>query len=108
MASCCYITVPAALAESPTSAQSGGFSDLRVGRTNILCYQEPCPWNGVSAADGPIGPHTLLRSNDTPPPMRGAIKDRIHLLKNYRDHCTLINGRFRQGVLEVAKVLGSC
>ena len=104
----CFLAVPPVLADGPGSTQTSGFAELRVGRTSILCYQEPCPWNGVSAADGPIAPQQLLWSGDMPPPMRGTTEDRIHLLEHYREQCTLITGRFRQGILEVAEVHGPC
>ncbi|WP_157959781.1 hypothetical protein [Devosia submarina] len=105
---CCLFTAPAALADGFASAQIGGFTELKVGKTNILCYQEPCPWNGVMPADQPIAPHKTLWSGDMPPPLRGVSEDRAHIRENYREHCTLISGRFRQGVLEVAEILGPC
>lgn len=107
-AGCFLLTAPAVLADGPASAQSDGFAELRVGTTNILCYQEPCPWNGISAADRLNAPHEMLWSGDMPPPMRGAIEDRIQLLENYREHCTLIKGRLQQGILEVSEILGRC
>jgi hypothetical protein len=107
-AACCLFNAPAVLGDGIASGQTGGFTKLRIGKTNILCYQEPCPWNGVLPADEPIAPHETLWSGDMPPPLRGASEDRVHIRENYREHCTLISGRFRQGVLEVAEILGPC
>lgn len=102
----CFLTIPLALAGGASSDH--GFREFQVGRTGIFCYQEPCPWNGITRADKPVRPHTLLWSGDTLPPMRGSAEARAHLLENYREHCTLINGRFQDGVLEVARILGPC
>jgi len=102
------LMLPAALADGLPAVHNGDFTDLRVGRTNILCYQEPCPRNGISRADRPIAPHDLLWSGDSAPPIRGSTEDRIRLLEHYGDGCTLINGSFDRGVLEVARILGPC
>jgi len=100
----CLMTASVAVADG----EAGGFTELQVGRTQILCYQQPCPWNGVWHADRPAAPHALLWSGDVPPPMRGSDEDRLYLRENYGEHCTLIRGGFRDGVLEIAEVLGRC
>ena len=41
-AGCGLLVAPLALLDE-ASQDVRSFTDLRVGRTNILCYQEPCP-----------------------------------------------------------------
>ncbi len=101
---CCLTTTWAAVADG----EAGGFTELQVGRTQILCYQEPCPWNGIWRANRPAAPHALLWSGNVPPPMRGSEEDRLYLRENYGEHCTLIKGGFQDGVLEVTGILGRC
>jgi hypothetical protein len=106
-AGCSLLVAPLALSDE-ASQDVRSFTDLRVGRTNILCYQEPCPWSGISRAGPPVAPHDLLWSGETPPPMRGTSEDRTYLLEHYREHCTLISGQFQHGILHVASILGPC
>ena len=81
---------------------------LEVGRTRILCYTEPCPWNGIAGAVSPVWPVTLLWAGAEPPPMRGSTEDRIFILENYAENCTLVSGRYEGGILEIGEILGSC
>lgn len=99
----CLGTAPAGLAD-----EASDYLELEVGRTRITCYTEPCPWNGIADADGPVFPVTMLWSGSEPPPMRGSIEDRAVILKHYADDCTRILGSYENGVLEIEKILGSC
>jgi len=107
-AGCCLFASSPAMGGGSSSGHPGEFTELRVGQTDILCYQEPCPRNGVARTDRPAGPSDLLWSGDVPPPMSGAAGDRMRLLESYGEGCMLIMGRFEQGVLEVAEILGPC
>lgn len=93
---------------SPAAGENRDFATLRVGLTGIVCYTEPCPWNGIVKAGEPIRPAGVIWSGDTPPPMIASEADERRIRAAYRHGCTLINGRFVGGVLEVAKILGSC
>jgi hypothetical protein len=97
------VAAPSAIAEDQTP-----FVELEVGRTRILCYTEPCPWNGIAGADSPVWPVTLLWAGAEPPPMRGSTEDRIFILENYAENCTLVSGRYEGGILEIGEILGSC
>lgn len=96
------------LADGLPSGDKHDWDSLRVGRTGILCYQAPCPWYGIARADQSIGPQSLLWSGDRLPTMRGSAEDRAYLRENYSQGCTRVEGRFRDGLLEVARILGSC
>src|SRR5690606_8136366 len=45
-ATLCIAAIPSTGAQEPTD-----YVELEVGRTRILCYTEPCPWNGIADAD---------------------------------------------------------
>lgn len=104
----CLGAVQAGLADGTPMGDQDMWGNLRVGRTGILCYQAPCPWYGIARANQSINPYALLWSGDTLPTMRGSSEDQDYLRENYGEGCTLVNGRLRNGVLEVAKILGSC
>lgn len=84
------------------------FDELEVGRTRILCYTEPCPWNGIADVNAPTNPVTMLWSGAEPPPMVGTARDTTYIRKHYADECTLVLGRYAEGVLEISKILGAC
>lgn len=94
------------LADTP--AETGQWM---LGRTGILCYAEPCPWNGVRPmrADGTAG-WPLSRENlPEPPSIRASDADRARIAATWAaSGCLLVDGRFNGGVLVIDHILGDC
>lgn len=99
----CIAAIPSTGAQEPTD-----YVELEVGRTRILCYTEPCPWNGIADADSPTWPVTMLWAGAEPPPMRGSVEDQKFILENYAENCTLVSGLYKDGILEIASIIGPC
>ncbi len=81
---------------------------LKVGRTGIHCYAQPCPWNGIWPANQAPEPNNLLWSGPTPPPMTGKPADLARVRSDYLEGCTLVEARFSGGELALDRIIGSC
>nr|WP_314261614.1 hypothetical protein [uncultured Devosia sp.] len=83
---------------------------LRVGKTNILCVQAPCPWRGISRAETmPSGPSGLLWAQQTLPPLDAASRDAERVRQAWdNDQCLVINGKMTGGILRVDEIVGAC
>lgn len=78
---------------------------LWVGRTGIMCYQAPCPWRGVIAADD----GTLLWSGDELPALDATPADAERLNDSWAAfECLAVDGQFAAGRLAVETILGAC
>ena len=84
--------------------------ELRVGKTNIFCFQMPCPWRGIATADSPrVVPADLIWSHQTLPPLAGSSGDRQRIITAWNsDQCLIIHGRFTDGVLQVDRIVEEC
>ncbi|MBB6181624.1 hypothetical protein HNQ75_003612 [Rhizobium flavum] len=83
-------------------------TQLKVGRTEIHCYKNPCPWNGVWPASRAAHPNNLLWSGPTPPPMTGNAADLARVRSDYLEGCTLVEARFSGRVIAVERIIGKC
>ncbi|KAA0968146.1 hypothetical protein FPY71_17605 [Aureimonas fodinaquatilis] len=83
---------------------------LRVGKTNIHCVKEPCPWLGVVQAGATSnGPAGLLWSSQTLPELVANPEDAQNLSAAWADgQCVLITGRLENSVLHVGEIVGNC
>ncbi len=83
---------------------------LLVGKTNIYCVQEPCPWRGIRPADNDVaGPAGLLWSEQTLPELDGSDADVNRLSAAWSDNeCLVIEGRFVGLTLQVDRIVGAC
>lgn len=97
-----------ALEPALAAERKEGLVELQVGRTAIQCYLEPCPWNGIALAGQIARPQAMLWSGSKLPALRGSPEDQAFLRENYADECTLVSGRYADGVLEVAEIIGPC
>lgn len=101
-----FSAVPSA--EASPVADRGDHGPLKVGRTGILCYTEPCPRHGIGPSQGRVSPATLLWSGNRPPPMAGRKADLERIRNAYLSSCTMVDGIFDNGVLQVNAVIGTC
>lgn len=83
---------------------------LMVGKTNIYCVQEPCPWRGIRRADHKVaGPQSLLWSQPDLPELEASETDANRLSAAWAGHeCLVIEGRFAGLTLQVDRIVGTC
>jgi hypothetical protein len=106
-----FATVIALTLASATLAHGADQREtMLVGKTNIYCVQEPCPWRGIRRADPEaIGPSSLLWSEQTLPALEASDAD-IHRLEAAwsENKCLVIEGLFIGLTLQVERIVGEC
>ena len=100
----------AAQGADPEAPISQGATLWGVGKTNVYCYQPPCPWNGVFpiTADGERGRPVFADNRDTIA-LSGAPTDIVRVRTAYEDgNCLIVRGRFIGEVLDIESIVGPC
>ncbi len=93
----------------PLPAQGESFWGL--GTTGMLCYQEPCPWNGVFPVyrDGTRGRPLSRFDQRQPPPLRADAAARARIEAAFeKGGCVVAEGHFEGETLVVRQLLGDC
>lgn len=83
---------------------------MLVGKTNIYCVQQPCPWRGIRRADQKAtGPSSLLWAEHNLPELDARRADANRLSAAWSDsECLVIEGGFNGVMLQVDRILGAC
>lgn len=99
-----------AVAPSLAADTAAPVEQLRVGKTNIFCVMEPCPWRGIARADNlPKGPADLLWSGQVLPPLDATDDDAERIIDAWNsDGCLLIEGLLTDDRLRVEQIVGGC
>lgn len=106
------IVAPVLLAAAPVQSTDVASPNERlfVGKTNIVCVRQPCPWRGIAPADRlPDGPAGLLWSQQSLPELRADTLDARRIMAVWEGNsCVLVHGRMAGNVLHVEQVIGDC
>ncbi|WP_343312667.1 hypothetical protein AAIB41_07395 [Brucella sp. BE17] len=87
-----------------------GAMHLAVGKTNIHCMKQPCPWRGIVDLDDTARePRRLLWSGSDLPALVASETDAKRLRDVWSEHgCLAVAGWFNGQTLRIDKILGNC
>lgn len=93
-----------------SSDQPSRYDLFQVGKTGILCYQEPCPRRGIvplssegAAARWPVW------SGQQPPALQGRKSERRQIEAAWaEDRCLTVEGALIGGTLKIRRIVRPC